>query len=115
MNDKITKLYDEYMHVTNSNPVAAAILVLADLRDAPTPDPIIVEPEPCMSYDVKATAKRLNVSSKTVYKLILAGELHSFHAGRSLRIPLSEIERYEAGTQQPQTHIIPNADRHGVL
>ncbi|MEN6367592.1 MAG: helix-turn-helix domain-containing protein [Thermoguttaceae bacterium] len=110
MNDKITKLYDEYMHVA-SNPVAAAILVLADMRDAPTPDPIIVEPEECTSYDVKATAKRLGVTSKTIYKLILAGQLHSFRVGRSVRISISEIDRYEARTQPPRTNLVPIEDR----
>ena len=63
------------------------------------PEPIIVKPEDRRSYAEKETAARLNLSSPQVYQTILAGELHCYRAGRTIRIPLEETERREGTTR----------------
>jgi excisionase family DNA binding protein len=95
------------MHIRNltgGDHVAAASLVLADALTSKTPEPLIVEPEDSRSYTVKDAARRLNLSSKKVYQMCIAGEIRCFKAGRAIRIPNEEIEHYEANhpSQRPQ-------------
>lgn len=106
MNQSVQQLFDEYNRLTG-DVQAAATLVLADCllnnRKPPEtaePEFIFVEPEHCHSYNVKETALRLHLSSKQVYHLILEGRLRSFWSGDTVRIPLTEIERYEANQEQ---------------
>jgi len=94
MNDTVVRLFTEYLDLTGDK-AAAASLVLADALTSKTPEPIIAEPENCRSYTVKDAARRLNLSSKKVYQMCIAGELRCFKAGRAIRIPVEEIERFE--------------------
>jgi excisionase family DNA binding protein len=95
VNAAIVALFSEYLNVTGGDHAAAASLVLADALIAKTPEPVIVEPEDCRSYTVKDAARRLNLSSKKVYQMCIAGELRCFKAGRAIRISTEEIERFE--------------------
>jgi excisionase family DNA binding protein len=90
------RLFIEYLADAKGPAVAAAMLVLAEVLRRPPPEPIIVEPADCNSYTVKETAARLNLSSRQVYQMCLAGQLRCFRAGRCIRIPLDQIECYEA-------------------
>lgn len=44
---------------------------------------------------IAATAKRWAISARTVRRLISRGELAVVRIGKSLRVPLEEIRRYE--------------------
>ena len=46
---------------------------------------------------VEEAGKRLNLSSRLVYKKCLGGELRPVKIDRRIYIPLAEIERYETG------------------
>ena len=43
---------------------------------------------------VVEVADRLNLSRKTIYRLIKAGELSVIRCGRSVRIPPKDLENY---------------------
>jgi len=45
-----------------------------------------------------AFAEHFGVSRMTVYRLITAGEIRANRLGRSLRIPITELERFTAAT-----------------
>ena len=90
MNTKVKRLFDDYLQAA-TDPVAAAVLVLADVLYK---EPIIVESDDPNSYTVRDAAGLMNLSSRQVYHLCLSGRLRCFRAGRALRIPLHEIERY---------------------
>ena len=94
MNAEIKQLFAEYLPDTK-DPVAAAVLVLSDVLTRKPPEPIIVEPEDCRLYTVKEAAGRLNLSSKNVYQMCLAGQLRCVRISGRVRIPVEEIERYE--------------------
>ena len=90
MNPEIKRLFDDYLQAAN-DPVAAAMLVLADVLYK---EPIIVESDDPNSYTVKDAAGLMNLSSRQVYRLCIAGRLRCFRAGRSIRVPIDEIERH---------------------
>jgi excisionase family DNA binding protein len=95
MNPEIKRLFAEYL-LDAKDPVAAAVLVLADAIRRPAPEPIIIEPDDKGTLSVKEAASRLNTSSKKVYQMCLAGQMRCFCVGCSIRIPVDEIECYEA-------------------
>lgn len=95
MNATIVALFTDYLSLTGGDHAAAASLVLADALTSMTPEPVVIEPEDCQSYTVKDAARRLNLSSKKVYQMCIAGELRCFKAGRAIRISTEEIERWE--------------------
>ena len=95
MNAAIKQLFDEYL-LDAKDPVAAAVLALADVLCRPTPEPIVIEPDDKGTLSVKEAASRLNISSKKVYQMCLAGQLRCTRIGGRVRIPLDEIERYQA-------------------
>ena len=95
MNAEIKALFAEYL-LEAKDPVAAAVLTLAERLGQPTPEPIIVEPSDEGSLTVKEAASRLNLSSKKVYQMCLAGQLRCTRIGGRVRISLGEIERYQA-------------------
>lgn len=102
MNSEIKALFDEYRQVTDDK-LVAAVLTLADVLKQPAPEPLIIEPEDCRSYTVKEAAGRLKLSSKKVYQMLLAGELRCFRAGRAIRIPVEEIDRFESEAASPSS------------
>lgn len=99
MNPEVQQLFAEYRKLIDDDDRTAALLTLADVLSRKPVEHIFVEPDGCHSYSVKETAVRLGIESQDVYHLILAGKLHCFWSGSIVRIPLSEIERYEANVQ----------------
>ena len=93
MNTEIKTLFDEYL-LEAKDPVAAAVLVLAERLSQPIPEPIIIEPDDDGSVTVKEAASRLNLSSKKVYQMCLGRELRCIRADGRIRIPVEEIERH---------------------
>ena len=89
LNSEIKRLFDDYLQAAN-DPVAAAMLVLADVFRR---EPIIVESDDAGSYSVKDAAALMKLSSRQVYQLCLTGQLRCFRAGYALRIPVDEVER----------------------
>jgi excisionase family DNA binding protein len=96
MNAEIKQLFGQYL-LDAKDPVAAAVLTLADVFYRPPPEPIVIEPDDQNTVSVKEAASRLNISSKKVYQMCLAGQLRCTRIGGRVRIPLDEIERYQAG------------------
>ena len=103
MNTAIEALFYEYLRVTGDDKPTAALLTLADMLTREPPEPMIVEPEDCCSYTAKEAAGRLNLSSRQVYQMCLAGELRCYRAGRSIRIPIDEIARFESESPRSPT------------
>ena len=54
--------------------------------------------EPKRMLTVDEAAARLNLCTKKVYAMCRAGELPCVRAGRAVRIPTEQIERFEANT-----------------
>jgi len=96
MNPTIEALFHEYLGVAGDDKATAAILTLADVL-APSPRTEIVSAPAVDSrlLSVEEAGKRLNLSSRLVYKKCLTGELRPVKIDRRIYIPLSEIERYE--------------------
>jgi excisionase family DNA binding protein len=93
MNAAIKQLFDEYL-LDAKDPVAAAVLTLADVLCRPIPEPIVIEPDDRGTLSVKEAASRLNISSKKVYQMCLSRELRCIRAGGRIRIPVEEIEHH---------------------
>ena len=96
MKPEIGALFREYLLVASDDKPAAAILTLADVL-APSPRTETV-PAPAVGsrlLSVEEAGRRLNLSSRLVYKKCLTGELRPARIARRIYIPLSEIERYE--------------------
>lgn len=95
MNAEIKALFAAYL-LEAKDPVAAAVLTLAERLGQPTPEPVVIEPDDKGALSVKEAASRLNISSKKVYQMCLAGQLRCTRIGGRVRVPLDEIERYQA-------------------
>ena len=96
MKPEIEALFCEYLRVASDDKRAAAILTLADVL-APSHRTEIV-PVPAVDsrlLPVEEAGKRLNLSSRLVYKKCLTGELRPVKIDHRIYIPVSEIERYE--------------------
>ena len=97
MNPAVEALFYEYLRVAGDDKPTAAILTLADLL-APVARTEIV-PSPAADgrlLSVEEAGKRLNLSSRLVYRKCLAGQLRPVQIDRRIYIPVAEIERYEA-------------------
>jgi len=103
MNDAIVNLYNDYLRLVG-DPGGAASLTLADTL---AKSEATIE-DACQSYTVKEAARRLSLSSKKVYLMCIAGQLHCFRAGRAIRISTEEIERFEADQPAPPLRIGEN-------
>ena len=96
MNPAVEAVFNEYLRVTGGDKPTAAILALADVL-ALTPRTEIV-PTPAVGnrlLSVEEAGRRLNLSSRLVYKKCLAGQLRPVKIDRRIYLPLTEIERYE--------------------
>lgn len=94
---EIEALFHEYLRVAGDNKPVAAVLTLADVL-APPPRTEIV-PAPAVDsrlLSVEEAGKRLNLSSRLVYKKCLTGELRPVKIDSRIYIPRTEIERYNA-------------------
>jgi excisionase family DNA binding protein len=103
-------IYREYLDRTNGDATAASALTLADALQRTLDAKEIVSPEPDLPtglLDVKTAARQLNLSSKKVYQMCISGEIRCFRTGRSIRITLEEIERFEADNKPPSTDLTP--------
>jgi excisionase family DNA binding protein len=106
MNAEIKRLFAEYL-LDAKDPVAAAVLTLADTLRQSTPEPIIVEADDKGTVGVKEAAELLKTSSKKVYLMCLAGKLRCVRIGGRVRIPVDEIERHAAEVGTPSTALVP--------
>jgi excisionase family DNA binding protein len=102
MNAEIKRLFAEYL-LDAKDPVAAAVLTLADTLRQSTPEPIIVEADDKGTVGVKEAAELLKTSSKKVYLACLAGRLRCRCVGGRVRIPIDEIERFPTGPNSAST------------
>ena len=82
MDERLKALYDEYLKLTGDKSAAASMTLADVMRSA----------EPAM-LTVDEAALRLNLCTKKVYAMCRLGELPSVKVGRSVRIPMEEIER----------------------
>lgn len=94
MNAEIKRLFAEYL-LDAKTPLAAAVLVLADVLAHAAPEPIIVETDDQGTVGVKEAAELLHTSSKNVYLMCLTGKLRGRCIGGRVRIPVEEIERQQ--------------------
>lgn len=94
MNAEIKRLFAEYL-LDAKTPLAAALLVLADVLARATPEPIIVETDDQGTVGVKEAAELLHTSSKSVYLMCLTGKLGGRCIGGRVRIPVEEIEHQQ--------------------
>jgi excisionase family DNA binding protein len=104
MNATTWTIYRTYLDRTGDESVAAS-LTLADAlqSQAERLDAANVHrTDPC-SLTVRTAAERLTLSSKKVYQMCQSGQLRCFRAGRAMRIPLEEIERFESDSQPIRT------------
>ena len=96
MLDTIANLYNDFLRLTNGDTTAASNLVMAhtmqSVQDAKTAPAVT----PASVLTVTEAAARLNLCDKKVYEMCRAGELRSVRAGRAIRIPVDEIERFQA-------------------
>jgi len=98
MNPAIEALFCRYLRLTGDDKPTAALLVLADvLAPAPRAEMAPVSIVDSRLLSVEQAGKRLNLSSRLVYKKCLIGELRPIKIDRRIFIPMAEIERYEAG------------------
>ena len=95
MDPQVNALYTAYLDHTGGDKAAAASLTLAavmqsnaDRVEATLPDQMLT---------VIQAAKRLQLSTATVYARCMAGSLRSVRVGRAIRIPV------EALTEQPRS------------
>ena len=95
MNPQIKQLFAEYL-LDAKDPVAAAVLTLAEMVSRPTPRADHHRVGRPADVGVKEAAELLHTSSKKVYLMCLAGKLRCVRIGGRVRIPIDEIERYEA-------------------
>ncbi len=97
MNPSIEALFHEYLRVAGDDKPTAALLVLADVLAPVSRTEIVSSPVvDSRLLSVEEAGKRLNLSSRLVYKKCLMGELRAVKIDRRIYIPVSEIERYEA-------------------
>ena len=88
MNKQVQQLYANYLELTQGDKAAAGSLTLADVmfeeRESPIPE----------SLTIAEAAKRLHVSSHTVYDLCARGEIIHHRVGRAIRLRPADIDEY---------------------
>lgn len=88
----IKETYETFLAQTGNDLVAAS-LTLASVLQAEQQPPMLT---------VDEAALRLNLCTKKVYSMCRLGELPSVKVGRVVRIPVEEIERFEANIRRPK-------------
>jgi hypothetical protein len=58
-----------------------------------------------MAYSVPRLAVKWQCSESLIRKLVKAGKLHSIPLGALIRIPASEVERFECNTQSSASEV----------
>jgi excisionase family DNA binding protein len=102
MNPAVNTLFAEYLEHTGGDKAAAASLTLAAvMQDYQPAAPEKSPPDDSGSLTVKEAAGRLKLSSKKIYQMCVAGQLRCFRAGRAIRVPIKEIERFENESAPP--------------
>ena len=94
MNEATWETYREYLDRVN-DPVAAASLTLADTMAEGHREPSEPPQGLPTALKVAEVATRLKITRKTVYALCRTRRIRCYRAGRSLRIPVEEVERFE--------------------
>ena len=100
MNNQVVSQYSEYLKLTGGDKTAAASLTLAAvMMDGRSELPT----QPVMALTVAEVAVRLRINRQTIYEMCRTGRMRCYRAGRSVRIPLEEVERFEneSGAREP--------------
>jgi hypothetical protein len=98
VNPTIKALFHQYLAVAGDDKITAAILTLADMLTPSTRTELVPSPAAdSRLLSVEEAGRRLNLSSRLVYKKCLTGELRPVQIDCRIYIPVVEIERYEAG------------------
>jgi len=103
MNPTTWTIYREYLDKTGNDAVAASLALADALQstlDAKTPE---ATPQATTMLTVNEAAERLHLCSAKVYGMCRAGELPNVKVGRVIRIPMEEIERFEANVRPAET------------
>jgi len=66
------------------------------MQNVSTRQPVKDEP---LAINYRDAARRLSVCERTVWGLVRDGHLQAVRIGRSVRIPVAELERFVAGRQ----------------
>ena len=114
MNDTIWTTYREYLDRTGEASAAAALTLADALQgtlDAKVTDAL--PPADKALLTVPEVAKRLHLSRRKVYAMCRLGDLSIVKAGRAVRIPAAEIDRFAAGSR---AEVAPpfRPNRHGL-
>ena len=96
MNPAIEALFDHYRRVAGDDKTAAAILTLANILAAVETETARVSAVDGRLLSVAQAGNRLSLSSRLIYQKCLTGELRPIRIDRTIYVPVSEIERYEA-------------------
>jgi len=104
MNAAVNSLYAEYLEHTGGDKAAAATLTLAAVMQE---DRAPAQPA-AAALTVDEAAVRLRTHRATIYRLCRSRKLHCYRAGRVLRIPLEEVERFESESgAKPEAPRVP--------
>ena len=57
------------------------------------------------SYRIDEAAREFEVTTRTIYRLIKRGEIHSFKVGDARRIDSEEIERIKKNTGEDENQV----------
>jgi excisionase family DNA binding protein len=89
MNKQVQQLYVKYLEMTEGDKAAAASLALAEVMIEDRESPV------AESLTIAEAAKRLHISSKTVYELCARGEIVHHRVSRAIRFRPEDIEEYQ--------------------
>jgi hypothetical protein len=86
--------------VSNNSPIALPTAGQMEIR----PQPAVPLPEP-LAYDINQSAAALNMSTKSVRRLLRRGKLTCCKALRKILIPRKQIEEFfKANCDTPKLH-----------
>ena len=92
MDPQVNALYAEYLNHTGGDKAAAASLTLAAvMMESPSETPARL----VTALTAAEVAARLRINPTMIYAMCRDGRLRCYRAGRSVRIPVEEIERFE--------------------
>jgi excisionase family DNA binding protein len=95
----IEATYDHYLKI-NSEPVAAASLVLAQVTAAAQAlESRAAVPVDAEYLNVKQAASLFQLGERTVYRLVETNEVSSSRVRKAIRIKRAELERYLEGRE----------------
>ena len=72
------------------------------MQNTPTRQPVKDEP---LAINYRDAARRLSVCERTVWGLVRDGHLQVVRIGRSVRIPVAELERFVTGSTAKRAEV----------